>query len=92
MDHDPTKSPSLVSLTERRRARRHPAIIQVEGYWESLRSDRLVPDRSEVDPRGLAGADAPDGVRSAIQGLGIWSDRDPRYLLLDGVGLLPGGP
>lgn len=56
MDHDPTKSPSLVSLNERRRARRHPALVQVEGYWDSLRGDRLVPERSEVDPRGLAGA------------------------------------
>lgn len=56
MDHDPDKSPSLVSLSERRLARRHPALIQVEGYWESLRGERLVPDRSEVDPRGLAGA------------------------------------
>ncbi|MEL7459565.1 MAG: PAS domain-containing protein [Pseudomonadota bacterium] len=56
MDHDPTKSPSLVSLNERRLARRHPALVQVEGYWDSLRADRLVPDRSDVDPRGLAGA------------------------------------
>jgi len=27
---------------------------QVEAYWDGLRGGRLVPDRSEVDPRGLS--------------------------------------
>lgn len=56
MDQDHSEPSSLVSLLERRQKRRHPALVQVEGYWESLRGDRLVPDRSEVDPRGLTGA------------------------------------
>ena len=30
---------------------RHPAIREVEGYWQALRAGRLVPRRSEVDPR-----------------------------------------
>ncbi len=30
-----------------------PAIAQVDSYWEGLRAGRLMPDRSEVDPRGL---------------------------------------
>lgn len=29
------------------------AINQVDAYWEGLRAGRLMPDRSEVDPRGL---------------------------------------
>jgi hypothetical protein len=29
---------------------------EVEAYWELLRDGRLVPDRSEVDPRGFPGA------------------------------------
>lgn len=56
MDHDRTEPSSLVSLEEHRLARRHAAILQVEEYWEALRGNRLVPDRSEVDPRGLSGA------------------------------------
>lgn len=29
---------------------------QVESYWEALRGNRVVPRRSEVDPRGIQGA------------------------------------
>lgn len=33
-----------------------PAIAEVDAYWEGLRDGRLMPDRAEVDPRGLEGA------------------------------------
>ncbi len=33
-----------------------PAIAQVDAYWEGLRGGRAMPDRMEVDPRGLEGA------------------------------------
>lgn len=29
------------------------AIAQVESYWEGLRGNRLMPKRSEIDPRGI---------------------------------------
>ena len=29
------------------------ALSQVESYWEALRGSRLVPKRSEIDPRGI---------------------------------------
>ncbi len=32
---------------------KHPALAQIEAYWEALRGDRLTPLRSEVDPRGI---------------------------------------
>lgn len=32
---------------------RHPALSQVEAYWEGLRGTRIAPLRSEVDPRGI---------------------------------------
>ncbi|MDF1857280.1 PAS domain-containing protein [Pseudooceanicola sp.] len=35
---------------------RFPALREVEGYWQALRAGRLVPRRSEVDPRGIARA------------------------------------
>lgn len=31
----------------------HPAMAQIEGYWEGLRRGRPVPLRAEVDPRGI---------------------------------------
>jgi len=30
-----------------------PAIAQVDAYWEGLRDGRLMPERAEIDPRGL---------------------------------------
>lgn len=30
-----------------------PAIEQVRAYWEALRAGRIVPLRSEIDPRGI---------------------------------------
>ena len=56
MDQDRRDPTSLVSLQERRLSQRNSAILQVEAYWEGLRGTRLVPDRAEVDPRGLTGA------------------------------------
>ncbi|MEM8554461.1 MAG: PAS domain-containing protein [Pseudomonadota bacterium] len=35
---------------------KHGAISQLEAYWTGLRNGRLVPNRSDVDPRGIAGA------------------------------------
>ncbi|WP_425041212.1 PAS domain-containing protein [Primorskyibacter sp. S187A] len=32
------------------------ALAQVDAYWHALRGSRLVPDRSDVDPRGIEGA------------------------------------
>ncbi|PRX29777.1 PAS domain-containing protein [Meinhardsimonia xiamenensis] len=33
-----------------------PAIAQVEAYWEALRAGRAMPERAEIDPRGLEAA------------------------------------
>jgi len=35
---------------------RFPTLAQVRGYWEGLRQDGKLPLRSEIDPRGIAGA------------------------------------
>nr|WP_256388235.1 PAS domain-containing protein [Pseudoruegeria sp. SK021] len=32
---------------------KHPAMAQVEAYWEGLRGGRPIPFRSEIDPRGI---------------------------------------
>lgn len=43
----------VVSLGKMRVAMKHPAMAQVEAYWEGLRGGRPIPFRSEVDPRGI---------------------------------------
>lgn len=35
--------------------RRSEAVAKIERYWSTLRGARLLPSRSEVDPRGLDG-------------------------------------
>ena len=45
----------IVQFEGQRRQRPLPEIQRVEAYWESLRRGRLVPLRSEIDPRGLSG-------------------------------------
>jgi len=47
---------NVVSLVERAVPVIFPAISQVDAYWEGLRHGRLMPQRSEVDPRGLESA------------------------------------
>lgn len=34
----------------------YPALRQGEAYWSALRESRLLPDRSDIDPRGLEDA------------------------------------
>lgn len=47
---------NVISMGSRAMANTFPAIAQVDAYWEGLREGRLMPCRSEVDPRGLQGA------------------------------------
>ena len=44
---------NVIAMSSHRPATRFPHISQVEAYWDALRGARLVPDRSEVDPRGI---------------------------------------
>lgn len=46
----------VVSIETVRAKATHAALNQIEAYWEGLRQGRLVPDRQDVDPRGLTGA------------------------------------
>lgn len=47
---------NVVSFSAKANAMNYPAISQVDAYWEGLREGRLMPERAEVDPRGLSGA------------------------------------
>ena len=47
---------NVIDFSTRREASAPRPLREVEAYWELLRDGRLVPDRSEVDPRGFPGA------------------------------------
>jgi len=46
----------VFNITERQARMRFAPLAQIEGYWNALRGSRLLPLRSEIDPRGLKGA------------------------------------
>ncbi|MGH1368925.1 MAG: PAS domain-containing protein [Maritimibacter sp.] len=49
------KGSNVISIAPIRAETHFPAVGRVEGYWEGLRNGRLMPARSEVDPRGISG-------------------------------------
>lgn len=50
---DHTHDNNVLSLDAR--PKRYQQIDQIEGYWNKVRGNRLVPSRCEIDPRGLNG-------------------------------------
>lgn len=44
---------NIVTMNDFRADKGFGAIAQVEAYWEGLRGNRLMPRRSEIDPRGI---------------------------------------
>lgn len=55
-NNDADNLQNVINLTRFLNDARFPAIAQVEAYWESLRAGRLLPRRSEIDPRGIESA------------------------------------
>ncbi|MBV0912153.1 PAS domain-containing protein [Anianabacter salinae] len=43
----------VIRLMDHALPRRYPAIAIVDAYWEALRGTRAMPERHEIDPRGL---------------------------------------
>lgn len=43
----------IVSLEWYKSTMQHSAISQLEAYWQGLRNGRVVPSRSDIDPRGI---------------------------------------
>ena len=56
MDKTDTNTHNIVAMTEFRADIGYSAISQVEAYWEGLRGMRIMPKRSEIDPRGIESA------------------------------------
>ncbi|WP_147104936.1 PAS domain-containing protein [Tateyamaria sp. syn59] len=56
MDKSDRNPHNVLAMTEFRAEIGFSAISQVEAYWEGLRGARLMPKRSEIDPRGIESA------------------------------------
>ena len=56
MDNFKQFAQNVITMTDYRPDIGHVAVSQVEAYWEALRGDRLMPKRSEIDPRGIENA------------------------------------
>ena len=48
-----TNEQNVVKMNNYRTDTGFSALSRVESYWEALRGSRLVPKRSEIDPRGI---------------------------------------
>ncbi|MBY5932592.1 PAS domain-containing protein [Tateyamaria omphalii] len=56
MDKSELNPHNVLAMTEFRAEIGFSAISQVEAYWEGLRGARVMPKRSEIDPRGIESA------------------------------------
>ena len=56
MDNASHNAQNVVSMSDYQPETGYPALTQVEAYWNALRGNRLVPKRSDVDPRGIDAA------------------------------------
>ncbi len=54
MKIDYVKDGNVISIAAARTDMRFPAVSQAESYWKQLCAGRLVPNRSDVDPRGIS--------------------------------------
>ncbi|MEM1074723.1 MAG: PAS domain-containing protein [Pseudomonadota bacterium] len=53
MDKSGQNTQNVVNMTQHLSENSFTPLAQVEAYWEALRGGRLMPTRSEIDPRGI---------------------------------------
>lgn len=53
MDNSRKNAQNVISMTKFQPDTGYAAIAQVEAYWEAVRGTRLLPKRSDIDPRGI---------------------------------------
>jgi len=53
MDNSPHKAQNVIAMTDYQSDTGYSAIAQIEAYWEAIRGTRLLPKRSDIDPRGI---------------------------------------
>ncbi|KIN65008.1 PAS domain family protein [Sulfitobacter noctilucicola] len=53
MDKSPHNEQNVLAMSDFQSTTGYAAIAQVEAYWEAVRGTRLLPKRSDIDPRGI---------------------------------------
>lgn len=53
MDKSRQNAQNVVAMSDYQPETGYAAIAQVEAYWEAIRGARLLPKRSDIDPRGI---------------------------------------
>jgi hypothetical protein len=53
MDNGGQKTQNVITMTQHVSEHGFAPVAQVEAYWEALRGTRLMPNRAEIDPRGI---------------------------------------
>ncbi|NUH64259.1 PAS domain-containing protein [Sulfitobacter sp. S0837] len=56
MDKTGQKAQNVIRMADHRTYEGYGPLAQVEAYWEALRGNRLMPCRSDIDPRGIEDA------------------------------------
>lgn len=56
MDKHAQNAQNVVTMSDYQPDTGFTAVAQVEAYWEALRGSKLLPKRSDVDPRGIEAA------------------------------------
>ena len=53
MDKSHHKAQNVIAMTQYQPDTGFAPIAQIEAYWEAVRGTRLLPKRSDIDPRGI---------------------------------------
>ena len=53
MDKTQQNAQNVIAMSDYHPETGYAAIAQVEAYWEAIRGTRIVPKRSDIDPRGI---------------------------------------
>jgi hypothetical protein len=56
MDNGGQNKHNVVTMTKHKSHHGFSPLAQIEAYWEDLRGTRLMPQRAEIDPRGIENA------------------------------------
>jgi len=56
MDNAGQNAQNVILMSDHRTHSGYGPLAQVEAYWEALRGNRLMPCRSDIDPRGIEDA------------------------------------
>ena len=56
MDKDGQNTQDVITMTQFVTQNGFSPLAQVEAYWEALRGSRMMPNRVEIDPRGIESA------------------------------------